>query len=520
MKDSINRALALFAAIALVLAAFGGAASTGMVEVEDGPVGEAEAIACGGVCVIGAAAAAGVAVGAVSGAYIGANFLGDSSVNSTALAQADAAEAKKEIYTLASTQQQNNRVFIDSFENYVQDSESTALMIGKNAYIRALENGSAEATARIKAKEAVSDYYAKKQIQLANNWDTSVESVRNAKIIAQSHPNVSSKFVEANASMYHTGTQVNVSDQTATLVNSSKISVEAYKLQQKYSGDHNTKWHTIYIGGLKSRYNGPSNANDARIYGWDVQPPNSNYSPLYYHRVQDYRRAWAAIEQSNSKVTAQIDTFVDSTYSQYQEGAIDSTDLVDPYLGARKYSPEDNYGSWSLRTLSSMGLNPPKELHNVGTMTVEDMESGQTIEGVLMSDGVPPNGSFQTGTTYNASSLTGLQYVVNQESGTTHELSGEFRLTNVTTMDGNTTDSVDYRTIEYETTDLQEFKALQEDIRNLTATIEARQSNLRDGGSSGGLFPEFGGTSVPLPVAGGAILVVLVLVIIPALYRP
>jgi len=491
------------------------AVETGMVERDNvDPVGEAQAIACGGLCLLGVATAAGVAIGAVGGGYIGANYLGDSDVNTTALEQADADEARKEVYTAGSVQQQNNRVFIDSHNNYAQDTQSIALMEGKNAYIRALENGSSEATARAEAKEAVSDYYAARQMQLINNWNTSIQTARNNNLVAEQHSNIDSEYVtfnvSAGSSNSRDGYNLDAGNRTVNLVNQTDVTVENVRYTVTYSGDGNSDTYNVYLGAGINNYDGPSNGGDSYPQNIEIQGPTSDYSKLRYHHFQDYHEAWTTWEQQNTEVHNKIDNFVDSTYSEYQEGDINTTDLVDPYLGAREYGPEENYGSWTLRSLISAGVNPPKDLSNTGTMTVTDHATGETREGILMSDGLPDSGEFEVGTTYHADNLTGVQYVVDGDSGTTHELTGSFTLDNATT-DGNSTNSVAYEQVDYQTTNMDEFKALQRDLRNFSAQIESRQQRLRDGGG-GGLFSGIGGSfglGLSDSQAGAAILALL-----------
>ena len=157
-----------------------------------------------------------------------------------------------------------------------------------------------------------------------------------------------------------------------------------------------------------------------------------------------------------------------------------------------------------------MGVNPPDNLSSVGTMEVTDLESGATHTGVLLSDGLPQSGEFVVGQTYNAANLTGPQYVMDRESEQTHRLNGQFRLDNVTTMDGANQSSVAYRDVRYQSTNLTEYKQQQEDLRETLAEVEARQQKLRDPGVGGGFL---GGSIDPgvgiTIVAAAAVLVLL-----------
>jgi len=487
MRRALKAPLALVFAALLVSASVGLAVESGMVDREDvSPVGESQALACGGLCLVGAAAAAGIAVGAVGASA----YLSDSDVNKTELSEADTQERKTRIYDSATTQRQNNAIYTDSVSNYAQDMKAPATMVAKNEYIRQLENGSSESTARSEAKQAASNYFAQRQVQLRNQWEVSAERYVSLNEMVQNDSNIASDYlyvryrVPDNANSPFETTISGTSQSEVTLLNGTSISVTTIEAS---SGSMEAKPTVIH-------WNSGSN-DDYEDETLLVRPPNSNYQTSEMIAMHEYPSIWSNIETVNSDVQTRIDNFVNSTYDSYQQGEINSSDLVDPYLGAREYSPESNYGSFTLRTLSSIGLNPPENLSNAGTMTIKDRETGSKVEGVLMSDGLPQSGEIEIGTVYDAQNLTGPQYVVDSETGTTHDLTGEFVVDNATTADGEPLNesSIGYQQIDYQTTDMAEFKALTEQLRNTTVAIESRQQRLRDGGG-GGLFAGIGGS--------------------------
>ncbi|ELZ23636.1 hypothetical protein C475_15233 [Halosimplex carlsbadense 2-9-1] len=512
------------AALLLVTSALGGAATTGMVDLDDdGPIGEANAFACAGACLIGAAAAAGIAIGTVSGAAAHAHFFSDSgSINETALAQADALEARKNMYDKAATQRQNSQILMDSYGNFLQDTREPATMAGKNAYIRALENGSSEAVARAKAREAVSNYYSAKQMQLRAQFNTSLLTMVSIEGVEAQHANISDSFASLD---YNTDGNTNLDNanfsktSTVTLVNGSIVPTRSIKLYlSNDAGNFDFTGHVT-----------PSNDRVKDTYwlevdSYTVSAPNENFDDRTVLPTQKYQNYWSDIEAQNDVVQSRVSDFVNSTYSKYQEGEIDTDDLVDPYLEARSYSPEgEEYDTWAISSLSAMGVGVPENMTTTRSMVIRSPPSdGPTYDGVLMSDELPVNGRFKLNHTYNATKLAGPQYVVSGETGSTTELEGEFRIVKVTDVNGKTlnTSEISYRDIDYNATDMDEFIALQKEVRNLTAELEARQSNLRDGGSSGGLFPNFGGGNIPMPAAVAVVVVLVGFVAIPALYRP
>jgi len=436
-------------------------------------------------------------------------------VNTENLRQTDALETKKEIYDQASIQGQNNQILATAYGNYLNDTETIALMEGKNAYIRALENGSAESVARNRAIDAVADYYSVKQQNVIASWNTSVYVANSSHYTAQNTSGIDSTYV-SGVGAYDTNGNYSVDSSryvsnfdmaphSVTLVNASTEGVATVEMSTE-SGI----WTPQNFSFQGQTWEGDKPA--WYVHNVTVEPPDSNYDQLELLDATQTRQKFAEIEQQNDVVQAQLDTFINNTYENYQQGEINSSDLVDPYLGAREYSPENSsqFQDWSLRSLSALGLNSPQNLSNIGRMEVTT--GGMTYEGILMSDG-NPTGGFTVGDTYDAQNLTGSQFVALADGGA-KELTGKFTLANAETSDGTVieeNESVTYNNITYETANTSEFKALQDELDGLTAEINAKQQQQRNAGG-GGLLPDFGFGGVGAPVgliAAGAVVFLL-----------
>lgn len=484
MNDRLQTAFAALAGVLLVgAAAFGGVAGPGT-----SPVGSAEAQPLAGCAV---AQYGPVVVSDVTGLFC-------NEPDTDTLEGIDAQETKKSIYDQASIQKQNNNFVNTAYSNYLNDTQSIALMEGKNAYIRALENGSAEAVARNHATEAVADYYATKQKNLISLWNTTITVLDSSFQTAKNTTGISNDYVylliKDGVGSINEATIQGFYTNKAQLVNGN--TVDHRVVESKYDGSA--------VNTTITYPNGPSGDS---VLGFRVRPPNDNYDTLNFLDPRDVTSRWNEIETQNDEVQSQLDAFVNNTYSSYQQGEINSSDLVDPYLGARDYDSK-NSSSWTLRTLSSLGVAPPEDLSNVGRMNVS--VGNVTYTGTLMSDGTP-NGGYAVGGTYNASNITGAQFVALDDGGS-HELTGEFTLESVTTADGEElaqNETVPYEDINYQTANTSEFEALQEDLDRLTAEINAKQQQERNAGG-GGILPDFGsGSAIPGAVLIGGALVLL-----------
>lgn len=491
MRESVRRCLSVLLVVAVVTTG-----TFAFVNFDQGPrelnryagVQKAEAIACGGVC-LGAGIAAGIAVGYAANEYLASD--------SSELTSVDAAETRLEVWETAATTDQNQRQLLSAMDNYGQDGSSIALMEAKNAYIRAVENGSAEAVATSEAKQAANDWYSARMVQVLDEWTISLEAFDNERAAVSNDANLSEGGVFSYRSIYAVEDVRTVS---TTLMNGSSHDVAAIHQQSGGSVSYNT--HPAYKVESSSTYLSTGYKNfsvTVNAFG------DGDYDDQIFTNASRHREVLHQLETSRQGTLTEIENFINTTYDRVQSGEINSTDLVDPYLRARDYSPESEYGTWTLSTLQSLGVNSPTDLKDVKEMVVS--YEGTETRGVLLSDGLPEGGQFEVGTTYNTSNLAGKQMLMSD--GTTTELSGEFSITDVIGTDGESTgqQAVGYNEIEYQTANLTEYKALMEDLKERQAQIEARQQALRNGSGGGGDgWPDLGGLPFGgMGVAAGAI---------------
>jgi hypothetical protein len=201
-----------------------------------------------------------------------------------------------------------------------------------------------------------------------------------------------------------------------------------------------------------------------------------------------------------------MDTLAENTYSAYQNGEINNSDLVDPYVLASQQSPGDDFQGWTAAQLTLLGTNSPENFDQIGSFNVTT-EDGTQYEGVLFSQENPASGQFENGTTYDTSNIGGTQYVVTSDRIV--ELDGTFTIDKITTTSGETTENVTIQKTTYETTNVTELKQQYEDLAYRRAQIEAREKALKQS-AGGGLL---GGGSVS-PIAALAVIGTLLGVVV------
>lgn len=439
---------------------------------------------------------------------------GSTSINTTGL---DAQQVKQDTYAAAANQHQGYESFNSTMTNYLEDAQTTALIKGKNAYIQALNNGSAKSVATSEAKAAIEDYYAVKQIQLAKQWSASAENVVYLSDTTKQE-GVSEDFVEipvedpdgsvtyyqdvsgdpSDADIYLHDTQA----ATVSLVNGS--SVDSTALVANLSDGIDTNHVTI------SPLDGPvhdvsydssttNNEHIVDLHRVNVDDPSGGSTDVMDFSA--YQQVNQDIIAQSDNAKAQMDTLANNTYDAYTQGEINNTDLVDPYTLSAEYSPGSEFQGWAAAQLTLLGQNNPDAMENIGYMNVTDETTNTSYQGVLMSPSNPSFGEFTVNNTYDAATLSGQQYIVTDSQVV--ELTGNFTLTAAQTHSGESVQNVTMYEKQYTTTNVTELQQLYDDLSKTRAEIEAREQNLLSSGGGGLLGSS--STLALVVIAGGAV---------------
>lgn len=428
----------------------------------------------------------------------------------------DAAQTKIDIYQNGQNQKANSDILHTAYSNYLQDTQNIALIHGKNAYIRELNNGSSKSAAETAAKQAIEDYYATKQINLVEGWNNSVNNLQYLNDVVVNETGISNdQSTSANADAFidvyeqnpdnissyqdyyalfdgteHPTTQA----ENLTLVNSTSKGVMAVNVGFDNDGGNDQAYTVNFLESditmQSSSGIGPMQPNRIAIL-----QPDTTYSNLTYLDLDRFHNRWDTIVSQESNAQSQMQTFINQTYSNYTSGEINNTELVDPYLMQQEFSPENSTQPWAVTSLSLLGVGRPSSLSGV-TMNVTDETSGTQYTGILMTDNMPDNGTLSVNTTYDAGAIAGPQYVVTGSS--IHELTGNFTVTSIESG-GTEQQNATYTDTQYSTANTSELKALYEELSMLRAEIEAMENSMGGGGSSSGI-------SATQAVAGGAAL--------------
>ncbi|WP_239640680.1 hypothetical protein [Haloferax denitrificans] len=414
------------------------------------------------------------------------------------LQELDGEQEELDIYNAALQQRSETEVWSTTYDNYVNDTESVAWMKAQVAVAEAYENGSSEAVARSRARQAIADYYAVKQVNLLEKWNVTASSWDTLRGIAENETNVSADFVhwDWQDGSDSTGpfTYLGTSSHTYSLVNGSTEDTIALRFDPEGSNAH----------GL-SPVNPRDDTTFDHIRALEVNAPNSNYERIEYADPLDYANRLDKINTLNSNLQAESDNFVNATYDDFASGQINSSDVISANTAMFEYgsvSENDSQGFYrSVAALSTMGFATPN-MSTSGMMNVS--YGGQTYQGLVLAREAP-GGSWAANTTYNASNITGPVFLASAD-GRKVDFAGEFTIQEMTARDGSQVQTQNTTTYVYKSANTSELLAMQEEINQLREEVESRQQSVGGSGGSGGLDSQALG--IALLVGAAAVLLI------------
>jgi len=429
-------------------------------------------------------------------------YPGISSINTSST---DANQTEIDIYEdgLDTKTHRDNQLTL--LENYLQDTQTEALNIGNRAYVEALRNGSSEAEAKTRVEQAIEDYYAVKQLQLRKSWNDSVADWAYSVETAENETGISDSFLQVQYSPngYPPGPNITKASEmyfypgTMTLVNGTDVPVQVFD-----------------AGGSKQAAVVPDPDSETGsdpgkyVEYFRIEAPNSEYDRLEYMNSSRYHALWTEIESQSESVEREVNTLINNSYTEYQNGEVDLDAFITPSLSESQYSPGDDYQAWAMSVLSQSGVDGPDSLDQIGSFTIQT--NGTEYEGILFSDSNPSSGRFENGATYNPANISGTQYVITEE--TTHILNDPFTISEITDKDNNTVQNTSIETVTYSVSNLTQLQEEWDQLAQRRAEIEAREQALE--ANSGIPSSDGGGPDTQqylLLIAGGAVALIVVL---------
>lgn len=542
-RSTVFSALSFVAAVLLIVAAAGGAVQVGMVDSEDvSPVEEADALLGTAAVVVGTAIVAG------TGGYAIGTWLADGDVAS----EEEALQQKIDLYQLANTQQQNTESTLTPVRNRLQNTDTMLKAEGMNALQRAEADNATLSEANNRVTNRIDNRTTIKQINIYNAWSAAATNVRYIENVSDNSSGIAESF---GAPTYHSiswtksgggysldpsvTTEIDDSKtdwtKTTTLTNGTQLNITKIPIRVSDTSVNtgggttaNQQTKTVWVGPTDTMVSLTADFETDAGSQYETYTVTADLSPYVVKRNEsaaadnyltqdgDLRFANATkygdvltdLDVQNDEATQAVTDLAASKYSDLRSGAIDIESTISPYYADRYYSTEGNDSSvWLQNMYAAMGVSNPEDYQNVTEMII--LSDSAEYEGILMSDGLPANDTFHTGTTYDTADLNGSQFVVTQQ-GRKVQLSGNFSISEITTPTGPS-DSISYERAEYNTTSIDGFKAYTEYLQEQRAESEAREQR-KEAAAGGGLFSGISGFSLGLGMGISGIQAIAVLI--------
>jgi hypothetical protein len=406
-------------------------------------------------------------------------------------------------YQQGTSLKSTNDAFITSYQNFGEDTRSIAWSKAKIDVVNGLNAGNTSSVVKADANSTVRDYYSRHQIELANQVDRTYRSMEYSY-------KQNASFVGLGSDMGSGSVEGFISIELQT-VNGSTTWIRLPVMSANgYYSVYSPFPSSVTTGARKNNTAGGFDSIDYSYVGKDWQSyvytaptsSGSDVAPIRYNRTGT---AYTQFDSQSSQVTANIDTYVDGVYNEYQQGEINSTEIADPQTLASQAATDYNssgYYSYASIHLASLGYsgNMNSSMH---VTTANNSYNGTLF---YTADDVD---TFEVNQSYDPSALNGTAYMAVQdgENGTVVSLSETFTVESATNP--KTGESMSNVTVEKYTYDSTNTSALASELDRLSQLREEYEQAQTTGGTGG--F-DLGGNT-------GAIAAILAIVVILALVR-
>jgi len=352
------------------------------------PIGRADALACGGVCIAGGAAAAGVAVGWAGREY---EVLGKddppTGVTADALHESTWQTALARDSNIEST-------FVDN-RNIVNNLDYAAYAEGKIDAIESLNAGDSESAVTDAALAGAQAYFTTVISNLLKSWNEAARELEAQFSAVESHSDLTTDAVFTGPNDWATWATdgLYLSKVTYDLPDGTQMDVEKINLDYETSGG---------AGAIPDWTPMTSSTSGLEI---TVESPNSD--SVTYMVYSAWNGLLSDMESVLSDVEAGLNTWVTNIYDQVQSGDLDTADLLTPRELAAMSSEDDGVDQ---AIADLMALNISADLENEVTISIDKTDYKTQISGMLTA--TSESVTLEAGTTYDpAADFSGDVYM-------------------------------------------------------------------------------------------------------------
>lgn len=385
-----------------------------------------------------------------------------------------------DIYSAAQSAEQRQDEARTVRNNYLANSRTIAYAKGQSAAVAALNNGSTETQVINAGRDAVKKYYTNKQLNILKGWETRAKTLEELSERAANESGVSDSLIFVPSKNKRVQYNSAVLDADYQLINGTNVNIHVTNIYD--NGDYD-----VIMPDPSNSTNINTSKSNTPVFDYNISVDQVDVSHPT-DQVLDtikYSDELQNIYSLSTNVEDNVDSWADKTYHSFQNSTFNTSEYVDPTTLAQEFATDYNstgYYSYAAASLAVAGLGTPN-LTNTGRMTVSNQ--GTNITGLLMSQASPPNGTWETGVTYNAGVLDGEQFVIDT-NGTQQNLIGDFTITSMTDTDGSSITETKSENYSHQAINNDEYLAQQENLTDLRTAMESRESSSIGGGSGGG----------------------------------
>lgn len=312
------------------------------------------------------------------------------------ISDADADQEKLDIYLAATSQEQSSKQFRQVHANYINDSKPIAWGIVQNVTHHAYTNGRSEAVATTKARNAVEEYYAQRQLSVYRRWNQTASKIAYWEEVIDNESDIGESYLKFYDSDPEGGETTNeltdlekpyLETVTRTLVNGTEVDVLALNVT---GGDTTAGGGIEYVAPDADHdpEDGADSDDDLTTKYLDlaylsVDAPSSDFDELKFE-IDQWEKAVERPDNASADLFPQIDTFVNSSYQSFENGTADPQDLIDYKTMVAEMATANTSGqAGALLNALSLGLTP-SNLTETGEITVT-FDGGGNKSGILVT---------------------------------------------------------------------------------------------------------------------------------------
>ena len=213
-----------------------------------------------------------------------------------------------------------------------------------------------------------------------------------------------------------------------------------------------------------------------------VDAPTTDYDSKKFVDQTAFGDNFQRMNTLKNSLQTESDAFVEATYADFDSGAANASDVISANTAMFEYGTQADGNSSlydSTAALTLMGFDTP----NMSTTGTQDVTyKGNQYTGIVLARNAP-GGSWQTGTTYNTSNITGPVFLATADGQKVDFAENTtFTIDQMRNRDGGNVSSVETTKYVYKTANTSELNDMQNQLFELREEIESREP---DGGGAG-----------------------------------